>query len=71
MPMGKKIARRIDENVNINFEDAYRKKTGNDATMETLKLLARQDDDPADPNPYYRVGDRSLSSCSAGQLTAP
>ena len=46
MPMGKKIARRIDENVNINFEDAYRKKTGNDPTMEALKLLARQDDGP-------------------------
>lgn len=56
MPMGDKLARRIAEYVNISFEDGYRKKSGNDLTAEALKLLAREADHRADPNPYYHAG---------------
>lgn len=65
MPMGDKLARRIAEYVNISFEDGYRKKSGNDLTAEALKLLARQDDPRADPNPYYHAG-RQISQGLVG-----
>lgn len=56
MPMGDKLARRIAEYVNISFEDGYRKRSGNDLTAEAIKLLAREADHRADPNPYYHAG---------------
>jgi hypothetical protein len=55
MPMDAELASSIAGHVNIAFED-NRKRSGNDLTMEALRILAKLDDPRADPNPYYRAG---------------
>ena len=54
MPMGEQLARLIADYLNISFESYTTKKSGNDLTVEALRLLANQHS--ADVNLYHEAG---------------
>jgi hypothetical protein len=54
MPMGDKLAHLIAEYVNIKFEGGVHKTSGNDLTMDALRLVANHH--RTDVNQYYSAG---------------